>query len=114
LSYEWKFNGTTLPDATDATLTLTNVLYEQAGTYEVIASTTSAVVTNQATLAVVPVAAWGLSSSGRTKVPVDLANVIALAAGDPHNLALENDGTVRAWGSSGPRTNVPVDLTNAV
>jgi alpha-tubulin suppressor-like RCC1 family protein len=114
LSYQWQFNGVDLPGATENMLTMNDVQYEQAGTYAVIASTASAVVTNRATLAVVPVAAWGRGSFGRTNVPADLTNVVALAAGDLHNLALISDGTVRAWGSSGDRTNVPVDLTNAV
>jgi hypothetical protein len=33
LAYQWKFNGTDLPDATNATLVLTNIQLYQAGTY---------------------------------------------------------------------------------
>jgi alpha-tubulin suppressor-like RCC1 family protein len=33
-----------------------------------------------------------------TNVPSELGTVLALAAGDAHTLALQTDGTVRAWG----------------
>jgi hypothetical protein len=56
---------------------------------------------------------WGNRSL--TNVPPNATNVIALAAGDSHCLALRADGTVVAWGSnSSGQTNVPSDLTNAV
>ena len=50
-----------------------------------------------------------------TNVPPSATNVIALAAGDYHCLALRADGTVVAWGynNTGP-ANVPPDLTNVV
>jgi alpha-tubulin suppressor-like RCC1 family protein len=116
LSYQWRFNGTDLPGATEATLALTNLHYEQAGNYEVVASTTSSTVTNVATLAVVPVAAWGLNSFGQTKVPADLTNVIALAGGSIDGSALKDNGRVVVWGASAgdPRRKVPEYLTNAV
>ncbi|MEI2724784.1 MAG: PKD domain-containing protein [Verrucomicrobiota bacterium] len=114
LSYQWQFNGAILLEPTTSTLALTNILYEQAGVYSVIASTANAVVTNVATLSVVPVAAWGSGSYGKTNIPPDLTNVIAIAAGQIHSLALKNDGTVVAWRYDSIRTNVPSDLTNAV
>jgi alpha-tubulin suppressor-like RCC1 family protein len=48
-------------------------------------------------------------------VPAGLSNVVALAAGGLHVLALRSDGTVVAWGdNSFGQTNVPAGLTNAV
>ena len=49
-----------------------------------------------------PVVAWGPAANyqGETTVPATLANVVAVAAGDYHSLALKNDGTVVAWGSN--------------
>jgi hypothetical protein len=38
LSYQWQFNGTDLPDATNATLTLSNVDGSLAGSYDVLVS----------------------------------------------------------------------------
>jgi len=113
LAYQWQFKGSALPGATSSTLPFTNVLYEQAGLYTVITSTTNAVVTNVARLAVVQIAAWGSNTSGQTNVLADQTNVISVAGGGNHSLALRNDGTVVAWGDDIVRPNVPLDLTNA-
>ena len=48
-------------------------------------------------------------------MPTGLANVVAIAAGIFHNLALKNNGTVVAWGdNSRGQTNVPTGLSNVV
>jgi len=48
-----------------------------------------------------------------TNTPTGLSNVVAVAAGDTHVLALRNDGTVIAWGdNSYGQTNVPPNLAN--
>ena len=58
---------------------------------------------------------WGDNTYGQKNVPANATNVIALAAGDNHCLALRRDGTVIAWGGNFMgQTNVPADLTNAV
>ncbi|HWQ90682.1 MAG TPA: immunoglobulin domain-containing protein, partial [Clostridia bacterium] len=114
LSYQWRYNGADLAGATQSTLTLTNVFYDQAGTYEIIATTAHAAATNRATLSVVPVAAWGTTSFSLTRTPANLTNLVALAASGAHNLALKDDGTVVAWGQDRVRTNVPAGLTNVV
>ena len=50
-----------------------------------------------------------------TNVPAGLSNVVAIAGGTLHNLAIKNDGTVVAWGDNGAgQTNVPAGLTNVV
>jgi alpha-tubulin suppressor-like RCC1 family protein len=56
---------------------------------------------------------WGDNSNGQTNVPADATNVIALAAGDTHCLALRADGQVVAWGNR-LATNVPAGLSNVV
>ncbi len=44
-----------------------------------------------------------------------LSNVVAIAAGDSHSLALRCDGTMAAWGSNlSGQTDVPAGLTNVV
>src|SRR3974390_3190359 len=59
--------------------------------------------------------AWGDNGAGQTNVPTGLTNVVAIAAGDYHSLALRADGTVVAWGlNTYGATNIPADLTNAV
>jgi hypothetical protein len=58
---------------------------------------------------------WGDNSYGQTNVPANATNVIALAAGDYHCLALRTDGTVVAWGEdSSGQTDIPPNLTNVV
>lgn len=49
------------------------------------------------------------------EVPAGLDNVIAIAAGGAHSLALKSDGTVVAWGdNSVGQTDVPQGLTGVV
>ena len=59
-----------------------------------------------------PVIAWGDNSEGQTRVP-SLENVIAVAAGAEHSLALTSAGTVVAWGdnTSGQSTVPTAALT---
>lgn len=60
-------------------------------------------------------AAWGDGSRGQTAVPPDLTDVVDVAAGQDHSLALTADGRVVAWGDDtfGEAT-VPPDLPPAV
>ena len=44
------------------------------------------------------VIAWGDNSHGQTNLPAGLSNVVAIAAGYYHSLAVCSDGTVQAWG----------------
>ena len=42
-----------------------------------------------------------------------LSNVVSMAAGSFHNLALKSDGTVAGWGYNGNgQTTIPVGLRN--
>jgi alpha-tubulin suppressor-like RCC1 family protein len=59
------------------------------------------------------VVAWGRNSTGQTIVPDDLSNVVAIAAGGDHTLALTAAGRVVAWGDNTyGQTNVPSGLSN--
>lgn len=59
------------------------------------------------------VVAWGYNPQGETNVPPGLANVVAVAAGGEHSLALKADGTVVAWGFDGyGQCDVPAGLSN--
>jgi hypothetical protein len=63
---------------------------------------------------------WGsfsYSDPNLANVPPSATNVIALAAGDSHCVALKSDGTVLAWGgneANAGETNVPSGLSNVV
>ena len=59
--------------------------------------------------------AWGDNGYGQTNVPPGLSNVVAIAAGGYHSLALQSNGTVVAWGDNDyGETNVPPGLSNVV
>jgi len=61
------------------------------------------------------VVAWGNTNYGQASVPLGLSNVVAIAAGDWHSLALQSNCTVVAWGNNDSgQTNVPVGLSNVV
>ncbi|MEK7678105.1 MAG: PQQ-binding-like beta-propeller repeat protein, partial [Verrucomicrobiota bacterium] len=50
---------------------------------------------------------------GQSTVPQGLSNVVAIAAGGYHNLALRNDGTLIAWGRNDfGQANIPAGLSN--
>jgi alpha-tubulin suppressor-like RCC1 family protein len=52
---------------------------------------------------------------GQLDAPPELTNVVAIALGGIHALALTRDSTVIGWGDGDDgQTNVPVSLTNAV
>ena len=61
------------------------------------------------------VVAWGDNSHLQTNIPAGLDNVIAISAGQYHNLALKSDGTVVAWGENASGQGlVPAGLSNVV
>lgn len=121
-SYQWRFNGENLPDATNATLTLDRLQMSQSGAYSIVVSNAYGVVSSaKAVVQVAQVAAWGDDSAGQTDVPSGLVGVVQVAGGDYHSLALRANGTVVAWGGGLLQSNlnfgqtiVPADLTNAV
>ncbi|MDB4809285.1 hypothetical protein OAH21_01085 [bacterium] len=61
------------------------------------------------------VGAWGANRLKQCDVPSDLTDVVGIAAGRDHSLALKKDGTVVAWGYSYERQcDVPSGLTDVV
>jgi hypothetical protein len=129
LKYQWRFNGVDLPGATNPTLTLTSLRYDQAGYYTVaISNAFNVAVSAKAQLSVNQVAVWGggTLAGSLTNVPGELTNLLAIAAGERHLLALKSDGTVAAWGYTIPNrtrppyapstlvTNVPAGLSGII
>ena len=51
-----------------------------------------------ATHAAPEVTAWGNNDCGQTNVPSGLSNVVAIAGGEYHSLALTAEGRVVGWG----------------
>ncbi|RYG34915.1 hypothetical protein EON81_14230 [bacterium] len=61
------------------------------------------------------VTGWGRNANGETSVPSGLTDVVQIAAGEHHVLALKSDGTVVAWGlNAAGQATVPAGLTGVV
>ncbi len=61
------------------------------------------------------VVGWGDDSDGEVSPPATLTNVVAVAAGYYHSLAINADGTVIGWGYDGfGETTIPAGLSNVV
>ena len=116
-NYTWTFG-----DGTTSHTSSTNALwhtYNAAGTYSVCLTATglggtSTSCSNNLIVVTNPppnVAAYGDNTWLQCGVPVVAANAIAIAAGAWHTLALQEDGTVVAWGDdSSSQCEVPATL----
>jgi alpha-tubulin suppressor-like RCC1 family protein len=122
LFYQWQKNGTNLVNgalvsgATSSALTLSNIQTSDFGSYRLVLSNAYGVAASaEAGLAIVPIVAWGDPSYGETNAPLTATNVIAIAGGAEHSLALRSDGTVVGWGYNAyGQTTPPAELTNAI
>jgi hypothetical protein len=115
-SYQWQFNSTNIPGATNFTLIATNVQAANLGNYGVVVTNIAgSIISSNASLGFGQVTAWGVNNSGQTTVPLGTSNVLAMAGGGWQSVLLKTDGTVTVWGSNYQgQTNVPVDLTNVL
>lgn len=122
LSFQWSMNGAPLADgprlsgSTTAMLTIQPLRYEDVGTYGLrVWNAEGSLEQAILRLTVTPVLAWGSDLRGQAKVPSSATNVISVAAGDFHTLALRTDGTVVAWGDNTyGQTNVPLSAAGVV
>ena len=117
LTYQWLFHGANLAQATNAVLVLTNVAATNLGNYAVrVTNPAGATLSSNAALAFLCVVTWGQTNNyGLASIPLDLTNVIAVAAGAYHSAALKSNGRVVVWGNTSyGLTNVPARVTNVV
>lgn len=122
LSFQWQFNGTNLVDGPRLTgthstqLCLSGAVYADSGGYNLIATGPYGSTTGPVTqVSVSLILAWGDNSGSQLHVPAGTRDVITLAAGAAHVLALHGNGTVSAWGDdSFGQTDVPASATNIV
>ncbi|HWI57763.1 MAG TPA: immunoglobulin domain-containing protein, partial [Bacillota bacterium] len=110
LSYQWLFNGISIPGATNPVFTVTNVQLSNLGMYALAVSNNyGGALSRNANLYLFNVCAWGAGQSntatppnfGQSQVPTNLTGVTAIAAGGYHSLALKSDGRVTGWGYNG-------------
>ena len=102
LIYQWYQDGTAISGATGSTLVLSNIMAGQTGISVVVSNQYGVVQTTPAAATLVPVAAWGNNDYGQCSVPASMTNVVAVAGGRIHTLALRDNGTVAAWGAGLP------------
>jgi alpha-tubulin suppressor-like RCC1 family protein len=115
-TYQWRLNNTPISGATNSSLLLTNVQLTEAGLYSVVVQNVlGSAVSSNATLFVSQGEGWGYNSAGQASVPQGLTNVVKIAAGGYHSLALLQNGTVVAWGlNANGQANVPAGVSNVV
>jgi hypothetical protein len=113
-TFQWHLNGSALNGATDASLSISNVQRANLGAYSVVVSNNyGSECSSNAILTLQWLVSWGYNGAGQVSVPVDLSNVVTIAAGAANGMALRRDGAVAAWG--GPNlSTAPNGLTNIV
>jgi alpha-tubulin suppressor-like RCC1 family protein len=111
LNYQWQFNGVEIPAATNSSLTVSNVGSSNVGMYRAqVGNSAGSLESDEANFVL-----GRIASAGPRPAPPDITNAIALASGYHFNLALQQDGTISAWGENCcGQTNVPASLTDAV
>lgn len=122
LAFQTQLNGVApsnsrgLSGTATPVLNLTPATYADDGIFDLVVTNDFGSFTGlMADLAVTPVVAWGDDSAGQLAVPPAATNVVALASGGDHCLALRTDGSVVAWGDNTYGQNqVPASVSNVV
>ena len=122
LVFQWRLDGRDLPEGGRITgvnsrvLCLSGAAGGDSGSYTLVVSNSYGCVTGLvAQLSVSPILAWGDDSAGQLDLPIGTTDIVALAAGEDHTLALRRNGTVVAWGDNSLGQNdVPPSLSNVV
>lgn len=118
LRYQWVLNNNVVPNATNTSLTISNLLAGDFGNYQLIVTNTGGTITSAiAPVTVGTVATWG-SIGQASSFPIwpaaGLSNVIAVSAGQNYSLALRQDGSVYLWGNNTQASNLPPNLSGVV
>jgi hypothetical protein len=116
LHYQWRFNGTEIPGATNSSCVISNIQAANLGDYTVeITNTVGTLISSNATLAFGEVTVLGSPAFNDDLVPIGATNILAVAGGDYFSLALRADRALLGWGNnSNGQLNFPADLTNAI
>jgi alpha-tubulin suppressor-like RCC1 family protein len=119
-SYQWAHNGRPIPGATGASYTLSSATGLDDGWYTATATTSLGLVTGPVTFVNVSVPVSQLlefvpANASAITTPSGETNLVTVAAGDSHTIALRADGTVAAWGANDQgQASVPAGLTDVV
>ena len=124
LHYQWYRDEVLIPGANSATLTLDNAQQSDIGDYHAIATNVfgsdvshSAFLFLSTLIVDLPHPGTVVNFSGAF-LPPHLTNIVGIASGTHHAVALREDGSVVAWGSAIANslgvTNAPVHLTNVM
>jgi alpha-tubulin suppressor-like RCC1 family protein len=112
LTYQAQLNGANMTDngqingTTSPSFCFNPAAFEDSGLLTLIVTNDFGSYTSLvANLAITPVIGWGDNSSGQLQVPATVTNVVSLASGGDHNLALLADGTLMAWGDNSYKQN---------
>jgi alpha-tubulin suppressor-like RCC1 family protein len=122
ISYQWRKNGIPLSDggrvsgATSSILCISSSDFIDGGDYQLMLNNSYGSFTGLVThVSITPIIAWGDNFAGELDIPPDTGEVISVAAGSDHSLALRADGRVVAWGDNTfGQTSVPPSATNIV
>ncbi|MEO6001688.1 MAG: immunoglobulin domain-containing protein [Opitutus sp.] len=120
-TYQWKRNGRVVPGAVFSTYTIAGASRpHDDGWYQVVVANSSGTATSAVIFVNVAVSPALILTAGnydapQSPVPTNLTDVVSVAAGAGHWLALKTDGTVAAWGANSyGQSSVPSDLNNVV
>ena len=116
LQYQWQFNGVDISGATDATYSIAQTSLGDAGEYSVrVANDFGGLTSPNAHLSVGLLSIWGNNDFNQGVTIPGLSNLVTIAAGGFHTLALRADGEVLAWGDNfDGQCDVPQGLNNVV
>jgi hypothetical protein len=114
-AYQLVRDGVVVVSGTNSTVTLTNVQASDTVSeiWLRITNDFGKITIPDLSIYLTPIAAWGNNASEQCRTPEGLSNVVQVAAGAYHSLALQADGTVVAWGDNwSGLTDVPEGLNN--
>jgi alpha-tubulin suppressor-like RCC1 family protein len=122
ISYQWRKNGIAVSDdsringSTSSVLCISSSDFPDGGDYQLVLNNADGSFTGLVThVSITPIIGWGDDFAGQLDIPPDTGQIIAVAAGDDHTLAVRVDGRVVAWGDNTfGQTSVPSSATNIV
>jgi hypothetical protein len=120
VTYQWLRNGLPLAGANQSVFTLPASGLRDGGCYQAQVSDATGSRRSEPMFVLITsprsdIVVWGSIYRGLDQVPAGLTDVVAVAMGEGHALALRADGTVVAWGNNANgQAAVPANLGNVV